>query len=138
MARQSDAAQRSLARIQARREKLQAEMHPAAMEKAGYWFRSVVAPPAPAVTETPPPDAAEPERTQATIDADADLYAVMYPDRVDRIRAAGGLPARLDFGPPEPDIVAALLRDPHAGAAKATTAPRPFSPDATPSHAATL
>ena len=139
MARQSDAAQRALARIQARREKLQAEMHPAAMEKAGYWFRSVVVPPAPAAAETPPPDAAEPERTQATIDADADLYAVMYPDRADRIRAAGGLPARLDFGPPEPDIVAALLRDPrHAGAAQATTAPRPFSPDATPSHAATL
>jgi hypothetical protein len=34
----------------------------------------------------------------------------MHPDRVRRIRAAGGLPADLDFGPPEPEIVDALLR----------------------------
>jgi hypothetical protein len=110
MARQSDAALRGLLRIQARREKLEAAMHPAAMEKAGYWFRSVVAPPAPAAAETPPPDDAEPVRTQAGTDAEAELYAVMYPDRATRIRAAGGLPAQLDFGPPEPEIVAALLR----------------------------
>ena len=112
MARQSDAALRGLLRPQTRREKLEAAMHPAAMGQAGYWFKPIAMPPAPAVAETPPPDAAEPERTQATIDADADLYAVMYPDRANRIRAAGGLPARLDFGPPEPDIVAALLRTP--------------------------
>ncbi len=30
--------------------------------------------------------------------------------RAARIREAGGLPGRLDFGPPEPEIVAALLR----------------------------
>jgi hypothetical protein len=29
---------------------------------------------------------------------------------VTRIRAAGGLPPDLDFGPPEPEIVDALLR----------------------------
>ena len=29
----------------------------------------------------------------------------MYPDRAERIRAAGGLPARLDFGAPGPEIV---------------------------------
>jgi hypothetical protein len=34
----------------------------------------------------------------------------MYPDRVRRIRAAGGLPPDLDFGPPEPEIVDAILR----------------------------
>jgi hypothetical protein len=66
--------------------------------------------------ETPPPPAAppapdaEPERTQADSDADARLYAAMYPDRVRRICAARGLPADIDFGPPEPEIVAALLR----------------------------
>jgi hypothetical protein len=32
----------------------------------------------------------------------------MYPDRAERIGAAG-LPVRLDFGPPQPEIVAALL-----------------------------
>lgn len=109
MARQSDAALRALLRIHARREKLEAEMHPAAMEKAGYWFKSVVVPPAPAAAETPP-DEAGLTPSQAGIAAEADLYANIYPDRVARIRAAGGLPARLDFGPPEPEIVAALLR----------------------------
>ena len=62
----------------------------------------------------PPPAAArsdvEPERTEADIDAEADLYVVMYPDRAERIRAAGGLPARLDFGAPGPEIVARLLK----------------------------
>jgi hypothetical protein len=124
MSRQSDAALRSLLRIQARREKQEAAMHPAAMEKAGYWFRSVVVPPAPAAAETPPPDAAEPVRTQAGIDAEAELYAVRYPDRAARIRAVGGLPARLDFGPPEPDIVAALLRTRPRTQPVATTASR--------------
>ena len=110
MARQSDAALRSLLRIQAIREKQLAEKHPAAMERAGYWFKEIVLPdPAP-----PPPAAAqsdvEPERTEADIDAEAELYVVMYPDRAERIRAAGGLPARLDFGAPGPEIVARLLK----------------------------
>ena len=113
MARTSDSALRALLRLQAKREKQLAEMHPAAMEKAGYWFKSIEIPPAPtqAPSEPPPPDDAEPPpRTEAQIDADARLYAIMYPDRAARIREAGGLPPRLDFGPPEPEIVAALLR----------------------------
>ena len=39
-----------------------------------------------------------------------DRYEIMYPDRAVRICAAGDLPANLDFGPPEPAIVAGLLR----------------------------
>ncbi len=72
-----------------------AALHPAAMERAGYWFRD-------SVPEPVPPDA---------FDAlsEADQYATLYPDRAARIRAAGGLPARLDFGPPAPEIVAALV-----------------------------
>ena len=99
-------------------------MHPAAMERAGYWFREVSVPEPPA-SQAPadapqPADAPSakarsaepwPEPTQAEIDAEAERYAVIYPDRAARIRAAGGLPVRLDFGPPEPAIVAALLRD---------------------------
>jgi hypothetical protein len=111
MACASDSALRALLRIQARREKLETEMHPATMENAGYWFKSIQVPPAPAPAPAEAPDDAEPVRTQAQIDADAKLYAVMYPDRVARIRAASGLPPRLDFGPPEPEIVAALLRN---------------------------
>jgi hypothetical protein len=109
MARNSDSALRELNRMQARREKLEAEMNPAAMERAGYWFRDCSVP----APESPPPDEAEPQRTEAVIDAEAAKYEVMYPARAARIRAAGGLPAKLDFGPPEPDIVAALLRRQH-------------------------
>jgi hypothetical protein len=134
MARQSNSALRTLLRMQATRDKQLAAMHPAAMERAGYWFREVSVP-EPAASRAPA-DAPQPaeaqsaearcaevrrakaqsgepwtEPTQAEIDAEAERYAVIYPDRAARIRAAGGLPVRLDFGPPEPAIVAALLRD---------------------------
>jgi hypothetical protein len=124
MARQSNSALRTLLRMQATRDRQLAAMHPAAMERAGYWFREVSVPePAAsrAPADAPQPAGAQsagaqsgepwPEPTQAEIDAEAERYAVIYPDRAARIRAAGGLPVRLDFGPPEPAIVAALLRD---------------------------
>ena len=110
MARQADAALRSLLRIQAIREKQLAEKHPAAMERAGYWFKEIVLPDPASPPPAAAPSDAEPERTEADIDAEAELYVVMYPDRAERIRAAGGLPARLDFGAPEPHIVAWLLK----------------------------
>ena len=111
MARQSDAALRALLRIQATREKQEAAMHPAAMGRAGYWFKEVSAPgpdrdPGPTPAQPKP----EPKPARPDIDAEARLYAALYPERVARIREAGGLPPRLDFGPPEPAIVAALLR----------------------------
>jgi hypothetical protein len=104
MARQSDAALRALLRIQTTREKQEAAIHPAAMARAGYWFKEVSVP-GPAPSPTQPKSEPEPD-----IDAEVRLYAALYPDRVARIREAGGLPPRLDFGPPEPEIVAALLR----------------------------
>ncbi len=138
MARQSDAALSKLRRMQRERDKAFNEMHPATMGRAGYWFREVSVP-APDAVPGPDPDAvpgpapdrpraggdprpgtprpaappaaeAEPPPSPADIEADVKLYAAMYPDRVRRIRAAGGLPADLDFGPPEPEIVDALLR----------------------------
>jgi hypothetical protein len=109
MARQSDAALRSLHRIQALREKQLAQTHPAAMERAGYWFHDVSAP-APEPAPAPP---AAPDPCLATgldpVVTEAELYAVMYPERAARIRAAGGLPAKLDFGPPEPELVQAIV-----------------------------
>jgi hypothetical protein len=69
-------------------------MHPAAMERAGYWFRDCSVPepaPEPAETTSPEPAAL----------TEAEKYAVIYPDRAARIRAAGGRPAKLDFGPPD-------------------------------------
>jgi hypothetical protein len=114
MARVSDAALRSLLRIQARREKQEAEMHPAFMGRAGYWFKEVSVPgpdrdPGPAPTVPPPPAETEPEPVR-DLEAEADMYAIMYPDRAARIRAAGGLPASIDFGPPEPELVEAIIR----------------------------
>jgi hypothetical protein len=120
MARHSDAALRALLRIQATREKQEAAMHPAAMGRAGYWFKEVSAAPGPDRDPGPAPDhdpgptparpKPEPKPAPPDIDAEARLYAALYPERVARIREAGGLPPRLDFGPPEPAIVAALLR----------------------------
>jgi hypothetical protein len=69
------------------------------MERAGYWFREITVP-EPALDPVPPAEA-DPF-SQLT---EAEQYAVTYPDRAARIRAAGGLPADLDFGPPEPELV---------------------------------
>jgi hypothetical protein len=125
MARQAESALRSLLRIQAIREKQEAAMHPAAMERAGYWFRdaSVPAPAPPPDPAAAPQAATQPEPAPTDPATEAERYAVIYPDRAARIRAAGGLPARLDFGPPEPDIVAALLRN--TGHSPLGTAERP-------------
>ena len=80
----------------------------------GHWFKEISVPPPDHDPRPEPPlqPAADagPERTSADVQADAKLYAAMYPDRVTRIRAARGLPPDLDFGPPEPEIVDALLR----------------------------
>jgi hypothetical protein len=102
----------ALQRTQALREKAEAEMRPAAMERAGYWFREipVPAPVQPAPTEPAagqPAVAARDEGTNPPYEAmsEAEQYAVLYPDRAARIRTEGGLPARLDFGPPGSEIV---------------------------------
>ena len=70
---------------------------------------------------------------------------MLYPDRAARIRAAGGLLATPDFGPPEPDLVDAIVngsspvlqaldRQRHNGAAE----PPYVAASATASHAPTL
>jgi hypothetical protein len=95
---------RELRRMQAARDKALNEMHPAAMERAGYWFRDVSVPaPEPAAS----PDSAKPPPFSRL--TEAEQYATIYPDRAVRIRANRGLPARLDFGPPEPPIVEAIV-----------------------------
>jgi hypothetical protein len=54
MAHQSDAALRSLLRFQAIREKQEAAMQPAALERAGYWFSDISVPaPAPTAPQQP-------------------------------------------------------------------------------------
>ena len=58
------------------------------MERAGYWSRDISVPAPPAPDRRP----AEPDPFSQL--SEADRYAVMYPDRATRIRAAGGLPGR--------------------------------------------
>ena len=121
MARQADGGLRALLRIQATREKQLAQGHPAAMQRAGYWFREITVPEAAPSAEPPvPPPVSAPlaaavpaSAAPAPVDSEfeARRYAALYPDRTARIRAAGGLPAKLDFGPPDPAIVAALIAD---------------------------
>jgi hypothetical protein len=108
-----------LERRQAAREKALAALQPAAMERAGYWFHEITVPPAPAASEpaaaeappdpAPPPPPAEPVKPDFEDMSEAEQYAIIYPDRAARIRAAGGLPPRCEFGPPAPDLVAALV-----------------------------
>ena len=42
--------------------------------------------------------------------AEAEQYAVIYPVGAEPIRAYGGLPGRIEFGPREPAIIEALVR----------------------------
>ena len=41
--------------------------------------------------------------------AQAEKYAIIYPRRAQLIRRVGGLPARCDFGPPEHELVQAIV-----------------------------
>jgi hypothetical protein len=96
---------RELRRMQAERDKALAAMHPAAMERAGYWFKDV-SQPEPSAEASPSTEPAEPEPTPLN---EAESYASVNPDGAARIRAAGGVPADIDFPPPKPHIVAALV-----------------------------
>ncbi len=116
MMRLAQSGLRALQRMQALREKAEAAMQPAAMQAAGYWFRDCSVP---APEPEPEPEAMPPEPEAAPAPAaaapafealtEAEQYAVVYPERAALIRAHGGLPPRLDFGPPAPALVEALV-----------------------------
>jgi len=129
MMRNMQSGLRALLRMQETREKAEAALHPAAMERAGYWFHeaSVAAlcgdhaplpepspaqpePPQPVVRlpSAPPPDPGHAKSDFSNL-TEAEQYVVIYPDRAARIRAHRGLPPRLDFGPPAPAIVRAIV-----------------------------
>jgi hypothetical protein len=96
---------RDYRRMQAEHDKALNEMHPAAMERAGYWFKEATVPePAP-----PAPQEAKPATPSFEQMTEAERYAALHPDRARRIRAAGGMPSDIDFGPPEPDIVDGIV-----------------------------
>ena len=64
--------------------------------------------PEPAAPAIAPADAAPAARAFEDL-TEVEQYALMYPERAARIRAERGLPARLTFPPPEPDIVEGLV-----------------------------
>ncbi len=77
-----------------------------------YWFREASVPePAPPPDPAPAPEPAAQPAVAPAFEAltAAEQYALLYPDRAASIRAARGLPASLDFGPPDPEIVQALI-----------------------------
>jgi hypothetical protein len=52
------------------------------------------------------PETDEPPRD---LDAEADYYAIVYPDRTRLIRQNGGLPPDCTFGPPDDALVHAIV-----------------------------
>ena len=101
-----------LLRVQAAREKREADA--AALDKAAWTehcaiglMAEALGRPQPAPIPEPPPPPPEPEDKFVTL-SEADQYAIIYPRRAALIRANGGLPAKYDFGPPEPDLAHAI------------------------------
>jgi hypothetical protein len=121
MTRQSHSARRLLMRVQAERRKLEADggvsEKAAWIEHCAIGMMTQALPDAPplAAMEPPPPPVHEPPQPEADTEpyidpvAAAEEYAILYPDRARLIRSRRGLPDRLDFGPPEDDLVQALV-----------------------------
>jgi hypothetical protein len=121
---------RQFTRDRAARDKAFAARHPAAMERAGYYFSDCsvplpAPPPAPAEATQPAPQPPAPQQPAATPAepaletdwtdpvfatlTDAELYAVTFPDRAVLIRSHGGMPKRVDFDAPHRAIVDGLV-----------------------------
>ena len=120
MVRQSHSARRLLMRVQAERRKLEADggvsEKAAWIEHCAIGMMTQALPDAPVMAPMEPPapvhEAPQPEAdTEPHIDplAAAEEYAMLYPARARLIRSLGRLPDRLDFGPPEADLVRALV-----------------------------
>jgi hypothetical protein len=103
MMRQMQSALRTLQRMQAARQKDHAA--PAPSEDQRTQPKSPRLDESQAMRDPAVPDPA-PQPDPLT---EAEDYAVLYPLFAARIRASGGLPARLDFTPPDPAIVEALV-----------------------------
>jgi hypothetical protein len=118
MMRQARGARALLLRIQAARQKREADG--VATGKAAWIEYCAVGLMAdalgrePPVAEPPPEPPLPPEPDPEPDDrfrllTEAEQYALIYPRRAALIRALGGLPDRCDFGPPAPALVAAIV-----------------------------
>jgi hypothetical protein len=118
--RESRQARSLLARLQAAREKREAD--PAATDRAAWSEHCSIGLMTDALGEAPaeampapvaapvaePPPAAEPAADAEPVRdlaAEAEMYAIMYPRRAKLIRTHGGIPGTTDFGPPDPELV---------------------------------
>jgi hypothetical protein len=115
MDRDSQSGLRNLLRLQAVRHKAEDAARPAAMERAGYWYKDsleMAGRPLPLLAPEPaddaPPPGEPPRRVLSQMDP-AEQFAALYPQRAALIRAYGGLPPNINFGAPEPDLVAAIV-----------------------------
>jgi hypothetical protein len=120
MMRQSQSALRMLLRLQAARQKIEANA--AALERAAWTEHCAAGLMAQALTGAPlapedlppppPPPAPEPEPQAEPVPdpaAEAEAYALNYPRRAALIRQLGRLPDNPSFGPPEDYLVRALV-----------------------------
>jgi hypothetical protein len=107
--RQSQAALRTLQRTQALRAKRDA--NPVTADAAAWAEHMAAASMTDALTalkREPAPPEPEPEPDAP----DVVLYEAIYPDRAALIRRHGGVPEDVTFGPPDEDMVRALLTTP--------------------------
>jgi hypothetical protein len=115
--RKAQSARSLLLRLQAERRKREADN--ATADKAAWsehcaigLMADALGHASPAATPEPPPPPPDPQPPEEPVSdpvAEADQYAVIYPQRAARIRALGGLPQPCDFGPPPPELVDAIV-----------------------------
>jgi len=102
---------RQLKRDQAMGDHASSATRQAAMDRAIHQIRHISVP---AAKQAPPPastehDPAEHAPAEYDLALEADRYAKAHPKRASLIRRLGGLPARLNFGPLRPELVAAIV-----------------------------
>jgi hypothetical protein len=109
MMRQSRAARALLMRVQAQREKREAD--PGALGKANWIEHCALGLMAEALGHDAPAPMAEQEQAEAEPDLaeEADLYAIDHPRRVALFRSLGGLPAQCHFAPPREALLHAIV-----------------------------
>ena len=114
MARQSESALKTLLRLQATRLKRDSKPETAA---AAEWAEHIATQamaaaltPGARQTETPATNPPEEVDTPAEGElSEVQLYEAIYPERAALIRRHGGVPSNVSFGPPEEEMVQALL-----------------------------
>jgi hypothetical protein len=112
MMRQARGARSLLLRVQAAREKREANN--VATDKAAWIEHCAIGLMADALGRTPPAPMAEPAPEPESaypfaLLTEAKQYALIHPRRAALIRSLGGLPDRCDFGPPDPELVQAIV-----------------------------